>query len=252
MAWIELDGVTIEFPVITGRSMSLKRSVLALAQSLGRAPGAGDRARMVTALHDLSLVFNEGDRVGLIGLNGSGKSTLLRVLAGIYEPVRGEVRVSGRTNALIDLAAGFDLEATGYENITLRGYTLGMSLAALRDLAPDVAAFTELGDRLNDPIRTYSAGMMLRLAFATLLMCPHDVLLLDEVIGVGDSAFLAKARNRLTSVLERSRIVVFASHALDLIEAICNKALYLREGRIAAFGSVGETISCYRKDLASG
>ena len=120
----------------------------------------------------------------------------------------------------------------------------------MRDLTPDVAAFTELGDRLNDPIRTYSAGMMLRLAFATSFMCPHDILLLDEVIGVGDAAFLANARNRLTSIVERTRIVVFASHALDMIEGICNKAIYLRDGRIAAFGPVDETISFYKKQLA--
>ncbi len=251
MAWLELDRVTVEFPIITGRSMSLKRSVLAMARNLGGASGGGDRARGVTALHDLSFILKDGDRVGLIGLNGSGKSTLLRVLAGIYEPTRGEVRVSGHANALIDLAFGFDLEATGFENIALRGYALGMSFAAMSDFAPEAAAFTELGHRLNDPIRTYSAGMMLRLAFATSLMCPHDILLLDEVIGVGDAAFLAKARSRLTSVVERSRIVVFASHALDLIEGICNKVIHLREGGIAAFGPVDETISSYEKELAS-
>ena len=124
MAWIELDGVTVEFPVIAGRSMSLKRSVLAFARNLGRTAGA-DQLRAVTALRDLSFAVKDGDRVGLIGLNGCGKSTLLRVLAGIYEPVRGEVRVAGHTNALIDLGLGFDFEATGYENITLRGYAIG-------------------------------------------------------------------------------------------------------------------------------
>ena len=251
MAWIKLDHVTVEFPIIAGRSMSLKSSLLALAVNPFRTSSRHDQARVVTALHDLSLAIDDGDRVGLIGLNGSGKSTLLRVLAGIYEPTQGEVHVSGHANALIDLALGFDLEATGYENITLRGYTLGMSISAMRDLVPDVATFTELGDRLNDPIRTYSAGMMLRLAFATSLMCPHDILLLDEVIGVGDAAFLAKARNRLTSVLEQSRIVVLASHALDLVGGICNKAIYLREGRIAACGPVGETISSYQKELTT-
>jgi ABC-2 type transport system ATP-binding protein/lipopolysaccharide transport system ATP-binding protein len=252
MAWIELAGVTVDFPIITGRSTSLKHSMLSLARSLGRPRGAGDQPRVVTALHELSFAIKGDDRVGLIGLNGSGKSTLLRVLAGIYEPTRGEVRVSGRANALIDLAFGFDLEATGYENIALRGYALGMSFVAMRDLTPDIAAFTELGDRLNDPIRTYSAGMMLRLAFATSLMCPHDILLLDEIIGVGDAAFLAKARSRLTCAVERARIVVFASHALDLIEGICNKAIYLRNGRVAAFGPVGDAIAFYQKDMAGG
>ena len=251
MARIELDCVTVDIPIIAGHSLSLKGSLSTLTQNLLTSGGRGE-PRTLTALRDLSLIIEDGDRVGLIGLNGSGKSTLLRVLAGIYEPTGGEVRVSGQTNALIDLALGFDLEATGYENIMLRGYMLGMTFSAMTRLVPDVAAFTELGDRLNDPIRTYSAGMMLRLAFATSLMCPHDILLLDEVIGVGDAAFISKAISRLTSVVEQSRIVVLASHALELIQGICNKAIYLRGGRIAAVGAVGETVSCYQRDLANG
>lgn len=230
--------------------MSLKRTLLASARNPGRSSGGADRARAATALNDLSFAIKNGDRVGLVGLNGSGKSTLLRVLAGIYEPTRGEVRVKGHANALIDLTLGFDLEATGYENIALRGYALGMSFASMRHLTPDVAAFTELGDRLNEPIRAYSAGMMLRLAFATSLMCPHDILILDEVIGVGDAAFLTKARDHLMSAIERSGIVVLASHALDLIQGVCNKAIYLRDGRVAAFGPVTETVALYQKELA--
>ena len=247
MAWIEIDKVSVEFPIITGRTVSLKRSLLAIV----RASRDADQARTITALHGLSFSIKNGDRVGIVGLNGSGKSTLLRLLAGIYEPTLGEVRISGRVNALVDLALGLDPEATGYENIALRGYALGMSVRSMRDLTPEVAAFTELGDRLNDPIRTYSAGMVLRLAFATSLMCPHDILLLDEIIGVGDAAFLAKARSWLTSVVEHSRVVVLASHALDLIETICNKAIYLRGGQVVAYGAVEETIALYQRDLAS-
>jgi ABC-type polysaccharide/polyol phosphate transport system ATPase subunit len=158
----------------------------------------------------------------------------------------------GRVTALFDLALGFDLEATGYDNIYLRGYSMGMNSGTMRGLVPGIAEFTELGDRLNDAVRTYSAGMMLRLAFATSLMSPHEILLLDEVIGAGDAAFLAKARNRMSSVVAQSRILVLASHALDLVEEMCNKAIYLREGRLAEFGSVHDIVSSYRRDLAGG
>jgi ABC-type polysaccharide/polyol phosphate transport system ATPase subunit len=250
MAGIDLEGVAVELPIFDGRSMSFKRSAAAFIRNLGRTGWASEPVRVVPALRDLSVTMQDGDRVGLIGLNGSGKTTLLRVLAGAYEPTHGEVHIRGRVTALIDLAVGFDPEATGYENIYSGGYALGMSVAKMRDLAPRVAAFTELGDRLNDAIRTYSAGMMLRLAFATSLMCPHDILLLDEVIGVGDGAFLAKARDWLTTAMAQSQIVVLASHALDLVEGICNKAIYLRDGRIVAFGPVHEITSIYRRELA--
>jgi len=249
---IELDGVGVDLPVLDARSLSVKRHALNLLRSLGGIAGGIEPPRTVQALRNVSLRIGDGDRIGLIGLNGSGKTTLLRVLAGIYEPTCGVVRVCGRVTTLIDLALGFDLEATGYDNITLGGYALGLGSASVSKLLPEIAAFTELGDRLNDPIRTYSAGMLLRLGFATSLMCPHDILLLDEVIGVGDAAFLAKARTRLISVAGQSPIVVLASHALDLVESLCDKAIYLHAGRVVAFGPVQETLALYRRELAMG
>lgn len=231
--------------------MSFKRRAATLIRNLCRMSSESEHYRVVPALRNLSFTIEDGDRVGLIGLNGSGKTTLLRVLAGAYEPTRGEVRVCGRVTSLFDLGLGFDPEASGYDNMYMHGYSLGMSKTATHELAPHIAAFTELGDRLNDAVRTYSAGMMLRLAFATSLMCPCDILLLDEVIGVGDAVFLAKARNRLTSAVTQARIVVLASHALDLVEAICNKAIYLRDGSVTAFGPVHEVITSYRQEVAA-
>jgi ABC-type polysaccharide/polyol phosphate transport system ATPase subunit len=251
MVRIELEHVTIEFPLLDVEFRSFKRSALASFRKLG---GWGKPAtknnNAVAALFDVSAEFRRGGRIGLIGPNGSGKTTLLRLLCGAYEPTSGEVRICGRVIPLVDLTLGFDLEATGYDNIFMRGYTLGIPRGTMHSLVNDIADFSELGDRLNHAVRTYSAGMVLRLAFSTSIMCPHDILVLDEVIGVGDAAFLAKARCRLMDVMAQSGIVVLASHALDLVESICNKVIYLREGSIAAFGPARETIAAYLADIA--
>lgn len=251
MTWIEVDNVTIDLPLLDSHSVSLKRRIAAMLRNLGGSPVAKPSCEFVRALEGLSFTLVDGDRVGLIGKNGSGKTTLLRVLAGIYEPVQGQVRLLGRTSALLDLAFGLDMEATGIENIYLRGYALGMNKRTISKMEGEIAEFTELGERLSHPVRTYSTGMILRLAFSISFMAPHEIMLLDEVIGVGDASFISKATAKLTGVIAQSRIVVVASHAIDLIEGICNKALYLREGRIVKFGPVDDVVSTFKRDIAA-
>jgi ABC-2 type transport system ATP-binding protein/lipopolysaccharide transport system ATP-binding protein len=249
MAWIEVDQATIELPVFDGRLMSLKLRALNAIKHLAISERRDAEQDFIRALDNISFRAVDGDRIGLVGTNGAGKTTLLRMLAGIYEPTRGLVRSSGRSLAILNPALGIDGEATGVENIYLRGYALGMTRNEIREVEAEIGHFTELGGRLHHPVRTYSAGMTLRLAFSISLMAPHDIMLIDEVIGVGDAGFIDKARARLTSAVARSRIVVVASHALDMLEGLCNKAIYLRQGRIVTFGPVAEVISAFRQDV---
>jgi ABC-2 type transport system ATP-binding protein/lipopolysaccharide transport system ATP-binding protein len=205
---------------------------------------ASDRV-CVQALRDVSLTFCHGDRVGLIGHNGAGKTTLLRVLAGVYEPSHGRLRCEGQAVALFDPALGMEMEATGYENIFLRGLILGLSPKEIREQAEAIAEFTELGDYLAMPVRTYSSGMMLRLAFAVSTSISPEILLMDEWIVAGDSQFMEKAKKRMESFVGRSNILVLASHSLDLIRRWCDKVVLLEKGRVTAFGSLNEVLSKY-------
>ena len=252
MAWIEMDGVTIDFPVFDSGSMSVKSHMGATLRRLCGFEAPKPEHVTVRALEDISFRLVDGDRVGLIGKNGCGKTTLLRVLGGIHEPTQGQVRLSGRTSSLLDLTFGIDLEATGIENIYLRGYALGMTKKMIKRAEAEICDFTELGPRLQYPVRTYSSGMLLRLAFSISLISPHDIMLIDEVIGVGDASFIGKARAKLASTLAQCRIVVVASHALDLLEGICNKAIYLRDGHIVEFGPIGDVISTFGHEIAAG
>lgn len=181
----------------------------------------------VTALHNLSLKLEPGDRLGVMGPNGAGKSTLLRVIAGIYEPTQGSVEVRGRIASLINISFGMELEASGYENIRMRGVMMGLSLKQIKSLEEEIADFTELGPYLNMPIRSYSTGMHMRLGFAVSTAVPADILLMDEWLSVGDEAFKIKAEKRLEEYVKKSSILVIASHSRETIEKLSNKTLNL-------------------------
>ena len=181
----------------------------------------------VTALHNLSLKLQPGDRLGVMGPNGAGKSTLLRVIAGIYEPTQGSVEVRGRIASLINISLGMELEASGYENIRMRGVMMGLSLKQIKSLEEEIADFTELGPYLNMPIRSYSTGMHMRLGFAVSTAVPADILLMDEWLSVGDEAFKIKAEKRLGEYVKKSSILVIASHSKETIEKLSNKTLNL-------------------------
>lgn len=231
-SFIRAQNVVVEFPIYNASHRSLRKSLMR-ATTGGRV--AADAAKRVTvrALDDVSFEFRPGDRVGLIGHNGAGKTTMLRVLAGVYAPVGGSLTVNGRIVSLIDLSLGMDHEATGYENIFLRGIMMGMKPSEIEKKLDAIAEFSELGeDFLNMPTRTYSSGMLLRLAFAVSTSIHADIVLMDEWLSVGDAAFNEKAKERLGQVVENSAILVLASHSPDLVEKMCNRVLTFQHGRI--------------------
>jgi ABC-2 type transport system ATP-binding protein/lipopolysaccharide transport system ATP-binding protein len=244
MASIAARNVSVVFPLYGGGSRSLKRTLANLGSG-GRISEDASHRVIVNALRDVSISVQHGDRVGLIGPNGAGKSTLLRVLAGIYEPTAGSVWCDGQVVPLFNPALGMEPEATGHQNIRLRGLLLGLGPEEIEAKRSEIAAFTELGDYLDMPVRTYSSGMMLRLAFATSTCFVPEILLLDEWIGVGDAHFVEKAERRMQEVVGQSSIVVIASHSNDLIRRLCNKAIYIEGGRVKAEGSVDDVLTAY-------
>ncbi|MCK1449958.1 ABC transporter ATP-binding protein [Bradyrhizobium sp. 35] len=240
-AHIALRNVSVRFPVLSFRDRSL-RSRFVNAMTLRRTTAT---PHIVSALNDVNLDIRAGDRVAIIGANGAGKTTLLRVLAGIYHPTSGSVDVLGRCLPLFDLSAGFDEEATGYENIMRRGLVIGARRSEIDAKRGEIAAFTELGDWLDLPLRTYSSGMMLRLIFAVATAVEGEIVLLDEWIGVGDQQFRKKARQRLDEIVVRAGILVLASHDIELIKSTCNRAILLEEGWIVAAGATDEILGQY-------
>jgi ABC-type polysaccharide/polyol phosphate transport system ATPase subunit len=244
MASIQLHDVSIDFPVFTARSRGLLNTLLRLPQrDKARVEASGLGRVSVHALREVNLQLNTGDRVGLVGANGAGKTTLLRVLSGVYEPMRGELTCSGRVAALTDIMLGMDLDASGHDNIIMRGIVMGLTRRQALGLMPDVEAFTQLGEHLELPVRTYSQGMLLRLAFAVSTSVVPDILLMDEMIGAGDAKFFAQARERINGLIEQVSILVVASHNEDILRSFCNRALVLKEGRIVMDGSVDEALS---------
>ncbi|MCK1734685.1 ABC transporter ATP-binding protein [Bradyrhizobium sp. 138] len=240
-AHIVLRDVSVTFPVLTFRDRSL-RSRFVSAVTLRRKAAV---SHLITALNGVSLDVRAGDRLAIIGANGAGKTTLLRVLAGIYHPTAGSIDVLGRCLSLFDLSAGFDEEATGYENIMRRGLVIGARRAEIDARRAEIAEFSELGDRLDLPLRTYSSGMMLRLIFAVATAVEGEIVLLDEWIGVGDQQFRKKARQRLDEIVARAGILVLATHDVELIKSTCNRAILLDQGRITAAGTTEEILGRY-------
>ena len=205
---------------------------------------------MVRALHDVTFDIENGERIGLIGANGAGKTTLLKVLAGIYKPTQGQVRITGHTTALINSTVGLNQDATGRENIILRGLYMDIHPRDMRERIDQVAEFTELGTYLDMPVRTYSAGMMVRLAFAVSTCIRPEILILDEWLAAGDAQFLAKAQRRMEEFVTRSSILILASHSFELIEQWCRLAVYLKDGVVRAAGPVGEVVARYKEDVS--
>jgi ABC-2 type transport system ATP-binding protein len=242
MVSIEVQGAYVDFPVFDAKTRSLKKRVLG---KVGGRIGTGAKAPVIEALRDITLSMGDGDRVGLVGHNGAGKSTLLRLLSGIYEPTRGSARVVGRIAPVFDLGVGLDPEVSGHENIMIRGLFLGMSRKQMAKRVDDIAEFTELGDYLSLPLRTYSAGMRVRLALGVVTTIDPEILILDEGLGAVDAAFLAKARGRLVDLARRAGALVFASHADDLLRELCTTAVWMDEGRIRGHGSLTEVLSAY-------
>jgi ABC-2 type transport system ATP-binding protein/lipopolysaccharide transport system ATP-binding protein len=253
---IRLNNVTVDFPIYDMEARSIKRRlVLDRVSSFVRPDGVGvggtvrrDRgAVLVRALDGVSFAIADGDRVGLVGHNGAGKTTLLRVAAGIYEPLTGEVITQGRVMPLLNIMEGISLDATGIEMIRLRGALLGLSDAELEEKTPEIIEFCELGEYIEMPVRTYSTGMLVRLAFAITTAVNSDILIMDEIIGAGDAAFVERAQERLRRFVQQASVLLVASHSAEIVRQWCNKAMLLSHGRLIEFGSVDSVLAHYER-----
>ena len=244
MVSIILKSVSIDFPIYNVHARSFKKELLKLTTG-GILKQKERTCVVIKALDNISFSLNHGDRLGLIGHNGAGKSTLLKTLAKIYEPTAGSMHFDGHVVPLFDLTLGFNQESTGYENIVLRALTLGMSRKEIKAKMDEIVAFTELGHFLDMPIRTYSAGMQLRLAFAVTLNMKPEILLMDELIGVGDARFMEKSQAQISQLLDSSSIIILASHSESVIKQVCNKAVLLEHGKMKYFGDVTTAFDIY-------
>src|SRR5438094_3324974 len=248
-ASVYLRDVSVEFPIYSGGSRSLKKLLFNSTTQGNLARDASDRIT-VKALNGITLDIKHGDRLAIIGANGAGKSTLLKVLAGIYAPTGGRMHASGRVSALLTASVGLNPDATGRENIIIRGMYMDVHPRDMRAQVDEVAEFTELGSFIDMPVRTYSSGMMVRLCFAVATSVRPEILLMDEWLAAGDAGFLHKARRRMEDFLAGTSILVLASHSVPLLREWCNRAILLNHGRIVAMGGVDEVVAAYESSIA--
>jgi ABC-type polysaccharide/polyol phosphate transport system ATPase subunit len=244
MARIELDRVGLTFRVRKNIRLTVKEYLIGQMFRRDRNP-----IMEVRALQDVNLRIGQGERVGIIGHNGAGKSTLLKVLAGIYPPTQGRRVVEGRISSLFDISLGFESEATGWENIAYRSYLQGETARSVRAKRDAIAAFSELGDFLSTPVRYYSAGMLVRLAFSIATAIDPEILLIDEVLSVGDMAFQHKARERMEQMMARAHLMVVVSHELASLEKLCNVGVWMDHGRVVRTGPIREVIEAYTSSV---
>jgi ABC-type polysaccharide/polyol phosphate transport system ATPase subunit len=241
MAHITLEDVHLTFTLRNRAGSSLKDWVL--QKLTGREPPPCEQ---VHALRGVSLHVEDGERVAVLGHNGAGKSALLRLMAGVYRPSAGVRAVEGRIGSLFDLMLGFEAEATGWENIRYRGYLQRDTPAGIRAKMQQIADFTELGTALDRPVRHYSSGMIVRLAFAIATSIEPEILLIDEVLAAGDLGFMAKARQRLDELTGRVRLMVVVSHDLESLQRLCARAVWLESGQVRLDGPTDEVVAAYR------
>jgi ABC-2 type transport system ATP-binding protein len=240
---IATKDACVDFPIFDAKSRSLKKTVMGL---VGGNIASTSKVPIIEALRDITVNLEHGSRVALVGHNGAGKTTLLRLLAGIYEPTRGVAEITGRVAPVFDLGVGMDPEISGLENIMIRGLFLGMTRKQMEQRVDDIAEFTELGDFLRMPLRTYSTGMRVRLALGVVTSIDPEILLLDEGIGAVDAAFLEKSKKRLADLVERSGLLVFASHSDELLRELCDTAIWMEHGRVKQQGDLEEVLRAYK------
>lgn len=243
-SYVSLKNVDVSYPIFDVKSRSLKANFVRL--TTGGKISSNAKSVKVDALKNISIDLHYGDRLALIGHNGAGKSTLLKTIAGIYEPTEGSIEKSGNIASLLDISLGMNPESSGRENIYSRGMLLGMSKIQIREISEDIIAFTELADFIDLPVRTYSSGMSVRLAFAISTAIKPEILLLDEVIGAGDASFMEKARKRISELIESVGILVFSSHSESDVKAFCNRGIVLDAGSIVFDGSVDDAFAYYK------
>lgn len=250
MAEIDLQDIVLRYPVYGRKS----RSVVAAAKSVGTG-GIIRRTKRrhveVTALDGITLSARDGDRIGILGPNGAGKTTLLKAAAGILKPNEGRIRRIGSTIAVLNPSIGLEQTLTGHENIEQIALLYGLSRREIAAIRPDIEQFTELGEFLDLPVETYSAGMQTRLAFGVATAFHPEILVADENIATGDAHFVAKAQERMRAMMERSSVLLLATHSVDTIKMLCNRAILMEHGSITADGSVDEVVRMYFENSAA-
>lgn len=242
--FVDVTEVSLDFPIFNASSRSLKSQLLNIATG-GFLRHTGRDFVEVRALSEISLSLQEGDRLAIFGHNGAGKSSFLRLVAGIYEPTLGTVKSSGSLGSLIDVGLGMNPESTGRENIYLRGALMGLNKKAIKDVEKNVIEFSELGEFIDLPVRTYSTGMQMRLAFAVSTVIEPDILLMDEWLSVGDEKFKSRAESRINAMVEKTKILILATHSSELALRTCNRAIWLEHGRMKMQGPVSAVCESY-------
>lgn len=244
MANIIFDHVHIDFPIFNATGRSLTSSILKAATG-GKLDADPTGRVQVKALSDVTFKIQEGEKVALLGHNGAGKSTMLRALGRVYSPTKGSAKIVGKVGSLIDIGLGINPEATGRENVFIRGQLLGLSKQEIAANYQGIVEFAELGDFMEMSVRTYSTGMHLRLAFAVSTVFRPEILIMDEWLSVGDADFQHKAEARLRELVSETKILIIATHSKDLVEAVCNRAIWLEHGQIKMDGPAGEVSKAY-------
>jgi homopolymeric O-antigen transport system ATP-binding protein len=245
---VSLHRAKVDYPIYDSNAQVFQRRILNIA-SFGRFHRKLGSIHVVHALKEISFELRAGSSVGLIGRNGAGKSTMLKLLAGVLEPTSGKISRRGDITALLTVNSGMENEFDGYQNIRRIGLLRGFTAAEIDDMTPEIVEFAEIGDFISLPVRTYSAGMRMRLAFAIATVGTPDILLIDEVFGAGDRWFLTKARRRIGALLERSRSIVLSSHSVGHIREFCTSCLYLEQGEIRAHGETDDVLKVYNEDI---
>lgn len=239
--YIKMKDVNLYYPSTLYNAMTLKQEIFSRMRFEKRKENLED----VHALKNFNLEIHEGERVGIIGHNGAGKSTLLRALAGVYPIKSGTIEMSGEVRSMFDLTLGFDMDSTGRDNIMNRGLMLGSTPSEVRAKEQEIIDFAELGEFIDYPIKAYSSGMLVRLAFAISTSVRGEIMLVDEVLSAGDANFQKKARERMLNIMEQAKILVLVLHDMSTIQAVCNRVVLLQKGEIIADGAPDEVVDKY-------
>ena len=239
---ITVDNVSMRFRMDKNKTTSLKEWVV--THLLGK-----QQYEEFSALRDVSFEVKRGEIVGIIGRNGAGKSTLLKVISGIFKPTEGKVVTAGRVAPMLELGSGFDMELSGHDNIFLNGAILGFSEEFLKSKYDEIVAFSELGEFIDMPLKTYSSGMLARLAFSVATMIEPEILIVDEILAVGDAAFQEKSRARMMELMSGGTTVLFVSHSMNQIREMCERAIWLEHGKVQMVGPTEEVCNAYEKQL---
>jgi len=250
-SFIKLENVNVDFPIYDDNNRSFRNSFVQTSKELRFATTNKDSKgrRVVCGLKNINLDIGFGDRVALLGPNGAGKSTLLKLIAGIYHTDSGTTSINGSVTSMLDMGFGFEEDATGYENIIIMNSVMGNPPKVAEEKMQNILDFSELGEFIHMPLRTYSSGMRARLAFSTAVETSPDILLIDEFLGTGDRSFMVKSKARILETMRKASILLFASHAIQVVEGLCNKGIFMQNGEIIFYGSYEDAYRIYEEDI---